>query len=205
MGGLVQQELFSNTAGDEDLALEPSMVNEYPQSDDFGAPGSDVNGELFIKPFTIDDMPSYEFSLGSHASLPDFMPTFLGTSTLDNQTNSATSLDHSYDLTYFHDVCFEANDYALPYQQPLEAEPYLFTGTQQSEVENSYVTTESMESHECAMISQSSGESSGPPRRRPFLNLSDKREIAQTRKATSCIRCRMHRIRVCDLKPHLVA
>ncbi|KUJ16183.1 putative inositol polyphosphate multikinase [Mollisia scopiformis] len=49
----------------------------------------DVDGELFIKPCTPAEIAFYESSVASHPDFADFMPTFLGTLTLDEQTNGS--------------------------------------------------------------------------------------------------------------------
>jgi 1D-myo-inositol-tetrakisphosphate 5-kinase/inositol-polyphosphate multikinase len=48
----------------------------------------DVDGELFIKPCTSAEIAFYESSRAAHPEFADFMPTFLGTLTLDEQQNA---------------------------------------------------------------------------------------------------------------------
>lgn len=48
----------------------------------------DVDGELFIKPCTPAEIAFYESSFASHPEFAEFMPTFLGTLTLDEQQNA---------------------------------------------------------------------------------------------------------------------
>ncbi|CZR63440.1 related to transcriptional regulator ARG82 [Phialocephala subalpina] len=56
----------------------------------------DVDGELFIKPCTPAEIAFYESSVASHPSFAEFMPTFLGTLTLDEQTNgTSTSIEEA--------------------------------------------------------------------------------------------------------------
>ncbi|TVY52180.1 Inositol polyphosphate multikinase [Lachnellula cervina] len=50
----------------------------------------DVDGELFIKPCTPAEIAFYESSLATHQDFAEFMPTFLGTLTLDEQQNGQT-------------------------------------------------------------------------------------------------------------------
>ncbi|TVY62331.1 Inositol polyphosphate multikinase [Lachnellula suecica] len=50
----------------------------------------DVDGELFIKPCTPAEIAFYESSNAAHQDFADFMPTFLGTLTLDEQQNGQT-------------------------------------------------------------------------------------------------------------------
>jgi 1D-myo-inositol-tetrakisphosphate 5-kinase/inositol-polyphosphate multikinase len=50
----------------------------------------DVDGELFIKPCTQAEIAFYESSGAAHPDFAEFMPTFLGTLTLDEQTNGTT-------------------------------------------------------------------------------------------------------------------
>ncbi|KAF8855388.1 SAICAR synthase-like protein [Acephala macrosclerotiorum] len=54
----------------------------------------DIDGELFIKPCTPAEIAFYESSIASHPEFAEFMPTFLGTLTLDEQTNgTSTSIE----------------------------------------------------------------------------------------------------------------
>ncbi|KAE8442564.1 hypothetical protein EG329_003051 [Mollisiaceae sp. DMI_Dod_QoI] len=53
----------------------------------------DVDGELFIKPCTPAEIAFYESSIAAHPEFAEFMPTFLGTLTLDEQTNGTTIED----------------------------------------------------------------------------------------------------------------
>jgi len=48
----------------------------------------DVDGELFIKPCTQTEIAFYESSVASHPEFAEYMPTFLGTLTLDEQQNA---------------------------------------------------------------------------------------------------------------------
>lgn len=50
----------------------------------------DVSGELFIKPCTPAEVAFYGASIASHSEFADYMPTFLGTLTLDEQQNGQT-------------------------------------------------------------------------------------------------------------------
>jgi 1D-myo-inositol-tetrakisphosphate 5-kinase/inositol-polyphosphate multikinase len=50
----------------------------------------DVDGELFIKPCTSAEVAFYESSIATHPHFAEFMPTFLGTLTLDEQQNGQT-------------------------------------------------------------------------------------------------------------------
>ncbi|KAF4631927.1 hypothetical protein G7Y89_g6213 [Cudoniella acicularis] len=50
----------------------------------------DVDGELFIKPCTPAEIVFYESSIASHPEFAEYMPTFLGTLTLDEQQNGQT-------------------------------------------------------------------------------------------------------------------
>jgi len=43
----------------------------------------DVSGELFIKPCTLAEISFYESSIASHCDFAEFMPTFMGTLSLD--------------------------------------------------------------------------------------------------------------------------
>jgi len=47
----------------------------------------DVDGELFIKPCTQAEIAFYESSIAFHPDFAEFMPTFLGVLTLDEQQN----------------------------------------------------------------------------------------------------------------------
>jgi 1D-myo-inositol-tetrakisphosphate 5-kinase/inositol-polyphosphate multikinase len=49
----------------------------------------DVDGELFIKPCTPAEIAFYEASVAAHPDFAEFMPTFLGTLTLDEQQNAS--------------------------------------------------------------------------------------------------------------------
>lgn len=54
----------------------------------------DVDGELFIKPCTPAEIAFYESSVATHPEFAEFMPTFLGTLTLDETTNgTSTSIE----------------------------------------------------------------------------------------------------------------
>ena len=61
-----------------------------PQSDMRYSDGTlcDVDGELFIKPCTQAEIAFYEDSVAAHPEFAEFMPTFLGTLTLDEQQNA---------------------------------------------------------------------------------------------------------------------
>lgn len=48
----------------------------------------DVDGELFIKPCTQTEIAFYETSVAAHPEFAEFMPTFLGTLTLDGNQNA---------------------------------------------------------------------------------------------------------------------
>lgn len=50
----------------------------------------DVDGELFIKPCTQAEIAFYESSVADHPDFAEYMPTFLGTLTLDEQHNGQT-------------------------------------------------------------------------------------------------------------------
>lgn len=49
----------------------------------------DVDGELFIKPCTPAEIAFYETSVAAHPEFAEFMPTFLGTLTLDQQQSAS--------------------------------------------------------------------------------------------------------------------
>jgi 1D-myo-inositol-tetrakisphosphate 5-kinase/inositol-polyphosphate multikinase len=49
----------------------------------------DVDGELFIKPCTPAEIAFYESSVAAHPEFAEFMPTFLGTLTLDQQQSAS--------------------------------------------------------------------------------------------------------------------
>lgn len=51
----------------------------------------DVDGELFIKPCTQAEINFYEASIAGHPDFADFMPTYLGTLSLDEQGGSIES------------------------------------------------------------------------------------------------------------------
>src|SRR6187402_3402352 len=50
----------------------------------------DVDGELFIKPCTEAEIAFYDSSIASHPEFAEFMPTYMGTLTLDEQLKGAT-------------------------------------------------------------------------------------------------------------------
>ncbi|KAL2070536.1 hypothetical protein VTL71DRAFT_13562 [Oculimacula yallundae] len=49
---------------------------------------SDVNGELFIKPCTPQEIAFYDASVAEHHEFAEFMPTYMGTLTLDHNQNT---------------------------------------------------------------------------------------------------------------------
>jgi len=51
---------------------------------------SDVDGELFIKPCTMAEIAFYESSLATHPEFAEYMPTYMGTLTLDENQNGKT-------------------------------------------------------------------------------------------------------------------
>ncbi|EKD18263.1 uncharacterized protein L3040_004778 [Drepanopeziza brunnea f. sp. 'multigermtubi'] len=51
---------------------------------------SDVDGELFIKPCTQAEIAFYEASVAEHPEFAQFMPTYMGTLTLDEHSNGTT-------------------------------------------------------------------------------------------------------------------
>ncbi|KAK0119634.1 hypothetical protein ONS95_011072 [Cadophora gregata] len=51
---------------------------------------SDVDGELFIKPCTPAEIAFYDSSVADHPDFADFMPTYMGTLTLDHHPNGTT-------------------------------------------------------------------------------------------------------------------
>jgi len=53
----------------------------------------DESGELFIKPCTAAEIAFYESSIASHPEFVEYMPTYLGTLTLDEQCNGATIVE----------------------------------------------------------------------------------------------------------------
>ena len=54
---------------------------------------SDVDGELFIKPCTAQEISFYESSIADHPDFADYMPTFLGTLTLDQKASDFSILE----------------------------------------------------------------------------------------------------------------
>ncbi|KAH7355171.1 putative inositol polyphosphate multikinase [Rhexocercosporidium sp. MPI-PUGE-AT-0058] len=51
---------------------------------------SDVDGELFIKPCTPAEIAFYDSSIAAHPDFAEFMPTYMGTLTLDHHPNGTT-------------------------------------------------------------------------------------------------------------------
>lgn len=89
---------------------------------------SDVDGELFIKPCTAQEISFYESSIEDHPDFADYMPVFLGTLTLDQkasdvsileageallaQHNHAVRLDPKHDDHHAHLVVAEDGSFA---------------------------------------------------------------------------------------------
>lgn len=70
-----------------ELHNRPHLLRNHIAADNPCSDGTlcDVDGELFIKPCTPTEIAFYESSIADHPEFAEFMPTFLGTLTLDEQ------------------------------------------------------------------------------------------------------------------------
>lgn len=73
------------------LRARDRRISQSAMANSIGSDGTlcDVDGELFIKPCTPAEIAFYESSAAAHPEFAEFMPTFLGTLTLDEQQSAS--------------------------------------------------------------------------------------------------------------------